>query len=77
MNRKCSHYGEKKTRTAEINASADPRLEKLSLFGRFGLSQPDDPIALFPVATFLQQLQTLKTLQNTAFRAQRVGRSQA
>ncbi len=43
---------------------------------RFRLAQPGDPFALFPLATSLQYLQALKTLEHIPFAAQCGSRAQ-
>ena len=42
----------------------------------FGLAQAGDPLALFPLAAFLEQFQALEALQDIPFAAQRGSRAQ-
>jgi len=43
---------------------------------RLGLTQTGDPVSVFPLAAFLEQFRTLKTLEHIPFAAQSGSRAQ-
>jgi hypothetical protein len=47
-----------------------------SLRFRLGLAETSDPVAIFPLAAFLEQFRALKTLEHISFAAQRGSRAQ-
>jgi hypothetical protein len=58
-------------RVAQADAESEIRLGV-----GFGLAQAGDPVARFPLAAFLENLDPFKSFQNIAFGSRRAGRAQ-